>query len=94
MINIEGLDKAEVLKALYDASHHQGFGVLQMKPSDLTVEEARTILDNDTYVDYCYGKNIKVDFSSDKEIDQRFYDRDCGDGAAARVIEKLRKQLD
>lgn len=29
MINIKGLDKAKVLKALYDASHVQGMGFLQ-----------------------------------------------------------------
>lgn len=32
MINIKGLDKAKVLKALYDASHVQGMGFLQAVP--------------------------------------------------------------
>ena len=32
MVNIEGLDKAEVLKELYNKSKVQGLGFLQMHP--------------------------------------------------------------
>lgn len=35
MINIKGLDKAKVLKALYDASHVQGMGFLQAVPDGI-----------------------------------------------------------
>ena len=34
---------------------------------------------------------MKVDLSSDESFDPALYDRDNGPGAAARVIEKLRR---
>ena len=40
MISIKGLDKAVVLKALYDFSHVQGMGILQAIP-DYTLEMAQ-----------------------------------------------------
>ena len=45
MINIKGLDKAKVLKALYDASHVQGMGFLQAVPDGtVTVPHCRELL--------------------------------------------------
>lgn len=90
MINIKGLDKAEVLKALYDRSHIQGMGWLQAVPDGfVTVEHCRELLHEDTYFDYLYGRVLKVDLSGD-EFDERLYDRDCGAGAARQAINKLR----
>lgn len=44
IIDITGLDKAEVLHALYQRSHVQGLGILQAIPA-YTVEDARRDLD-------------------------------------------------
>ena len=44
IIDIEGLDKAEVLHALYHRSHVQGLGILQAIPA-YTVADARRDLD-------------------------------------------------
>ena len=45
MIDIKGLDKAEVLKALYDSSHVQGMGFLQTVPEGtVTVQHCRELL--------------------------------------------------
>ena len=42
MLDIKGLDKAEVLKALYDSSHVQGMGFLQAVPEGtVTVDLCR-----------------------------------------------------
>lgn len=41
------------------------------------------------YFDYVEGHVIKCDISGD-EFDERLYDRDCGEGRAAEVIEALR----
>ncbi len=41
MVSIQGLDKAAVLAALYNASHPAGMGFLQAKYTPMTVEEAQ-----------------------------------------------------
>jgi hypothetical protein len=42
------------------------------------------------YFDYLCGRPLKVDIGGDT-LDPRLYDRDAGEGAAARVIAKLRE---
>lgn len=92
MIDIRNLDKAEVLKVLYDASHHQGLGFLQAVPdSVVTVEHCRDLLASNTYFDYLYGKVMKVDLRDDF-FNEAMYDRDNGPGAAQRAINKLRNR--
>lgn len=89
MVDIKGLDKAKVLKALYDHSHIQGLGFLQAVES-FTEEDARKLLDDgQTYFDYLHGKVMKVDLSGDS-FNERLYDRDCGAGAAQRAIDSIR----
>lgn len=90
MIDIRGLNKAEVLKALYDHSHVQGMGFLQAVPAGfVTVRRCQSLLKEQTYFDYLYGRVLKVDLSGD-EFDERLYDRDCGEGAAKRAVDSLR----
>lgn len=92
MVDIKGLDKAKVLKALYDGSHEQGLGFLQAVPEGtVTVERCRDLLRDCKYFDYLYGRVLKVDLSLD-EFEERLYDRDNGQGAAARIINRLRKE--
>lgn len=90
MINIKGLDKAEVLKELYNNSRVQGLGFLQATGRDMTTEEARELLKEQTYFDYLYGKVMKVDLKSDECFEEFLYDRDNGEGSAERVINRLR----
>lgn len=94
MIDIKGLDKAEVLIALWDNSHAQGMSFLSAIPEGaVTVEHFRELLQNKTYFDYLYGRVIKVDLSED-EFDERLYDRDNYPGAAAEAIAPLRHKID
>lgn len=44
MINIKGLDKAEVLLALWKGSHAQGMSFLGMLNGGLTIEKARDMI--------------------------------------------------
>ena len=91
MVNIKGLNKAKVLKALYDHSHEQGMGFLQAVPNGyVTVEHCEELLEESAYFDYLYGRVLKVDLSGD-EFDERLYDRDCGPGAARRAVESIDK---
>jgi len=90
-IDISGLDKAEVLAALFNASHQQGGGLFNHRGSaSMTVDDARQYTDKDDrqYYDYLRGRVMKVDLSKD-ELKTRLYDRDNGQGAAARALEPL-----
>lgn len=88
-INLKGLKKAEVLAALYNASHPQGMGLLHFEPTPMTAEEAESLLKEQTYFDYLKGRVMKVDLSGNT-LDPWLYDRDNGQGAAQRVIDSLR----
>lgn len=90
-MDIKGLDKAEVLAALYNASKPQGMGFLHYKPQDMTRDEAQRILDGlgkDPYIDYLQGRVMKIGLGGD-ELRTNLYNRDNGPGAAERVIEEL-----
>lgn len=91
MLNIAGLNKADVLAALYNASRPQGMGFMQYDPAAMTHEEAARLLAAGDYFDYLKGRVMKVSLKSDEEFREELYDRDNGDGAAARAIETLRK---
>ncbi|WP_137991219.1 hypothetical protein [Streptomyces vilmorinianum] len=92
-VNIDGLDKASVLAALYNASQPFGMGFLNPAASNgMTVEQAAEALEragDDLYFDYLQGRVMKVDLNGDA-IDPRLYDRDNGPGACAAVIAPLR----
>lgn len=103
MIDITGMDKADVLAALYNASRPQGMGYLHYTPTPMTKEEAAELLGgkttechtsgyrSPTYFDYLNGRVMKVDLSKD-QFDERLYDRDNGNGAASRALEKVMKR--
>lgn len=91
-MNIEGLDKAEVLAALYNGSQQQGMGFLQARGAEgMTVEQARKELANNEhgYFDYLYGRVMKIRLRGD-ELNSALYNRDNGQGAAEAIIEDLR----
>lgn len=90
MVDIKGLNKAEVLAALYNNSKPLGLGFMHFDPMDMTVAEAEEILNQTTYFDYLKGRVMKVDLSSDDSFEEWLYDRDNGKGAAQRVIDSLR----
>ena len=100
MVNIKGMDKAEVLLALWQASQMQGMSFLGFLASgELTLEQAQQEIEDrkhtafdgkdSIYFDYLNGKVMKVDLGQD-EFDPRLYDRDNGDGAAQQAIDNLR----
>ena len=88
IINISGLNKAEVLAALYNNSKTQGMGILHYTPEPMTVQEATEILEETTCFDYLKGRVMKVNLTSDT-LDTWGYDRDNGEGAAYQAISHL-----
>lgn len=85
MIPLFGLDKAEVLMRLYNASKPQGMGILHSSIEPMSIEEARELLKGRTYFDYLSGRIMKVDLSG-YYLDETLYDRDNGEGAALDAI--------
>lgn len=92
-ISLKGLNKADVLAALYNAAKPQGMGFLHYDSKPMTREEAEALLKQTTYFDYLKGRVLKVDLSGD-ELDPWKYDRDNGQGAAERVITEIRVKGD
>lgn len=95
MVDIKGLDKAEVLHALWRHSHAQGLSFLGLTPEGFTLEKAQSLIKEKQdknarlYFDYVEGHVIKCDLSGDA-FDEFLYDRDCGPGAAEAAIDELR----
>jgi len=91
-MNIQGINKAEILSALFNASRQQGMGFLDKRGSQLmTVEDAQTIIDDGhLYFDYLYGRVMKISLKGG-ELETRLYDRDNGLGAAEAAISHLLK---
>lgn len=93
MISIEGLDKARVLQALHGASRSQGLSVIHDKGAiDIRRAEELTIDGAVSDFDYVDGRVIKCDIGGDA-FDPWLFDRDNGEGAAKRAIDKLRETL-
>lgn len=90
-ISLKGLDKAQVLAALYNASKPQGMGFLQYDPEPMDVEEAERCLNAGPYFDYLKGRVMKVDLSGE-DLNPRNYDCDNGIGAAEKAISAVRNQ--
>lgn len=98
-VSIKGLDKAEVLLALWKGSHAQGLSFLGMiDAGSLDIEKANHCIEEAKahgrlYFDYLNGHVIKCDITGD-EFDPSLYDRDCGEGRAEEVIKALREGTD
>jgi hypothetical protein len=90
IVSIAGLDPADVLAALYNASHPLGMGFLQYDPEAMSNEEATQLLKQTRSFDYLKGRVMKVSFGSDA-LEAKWYDRHNGQGTAQRVIDELRR---
>lgn len=90
-INIEGLDKAEILIALYNNARTQGIGKSPLRVEEsMSRETALRLLQSRDYFDYIDGRVLKVDLSGNV-LDPWLYDRDNGKEVAERIIAKLRR---
>ncbi|MBA7541333.1 hypothetical protein ES705_33644 [subsurface metagenome] len=90
-ISLIGLDKAEVLAALYNASKPQGMGFFHSDSKPMTSKEAGVLLKQTTDFDYVQGRIMKVNLSGDT-FDPWLYDRDNGQGAAEEAIATIPKK--
>jgi hypothetical protein len=91
-VSLVGLNKGAVLAALYNASKPQGLGYLHFTPVPMTTEEGELLLKDTPYFDYLKGRVMKINLRGD-ELFTALYDRDNGEGAAARAIDALRTSV-
>ncbi len=84
-IDISKANKAQVLAALYNASRPLGMGFMAFDPQPMSEEEADALLKDYKYFDYLKGRVMKVDLAGDI-LSTGLYDRDNGNGAAARAL--------
>jgi hypothetical protein len=98
-VSIKGLDKAEVLIALWKGSHAHGLSLLgSVDAGILDIEKAKHCIEKAKahgrlYFDYLLCHVIKC-YITDDEFDPRLYDRVCGEGRAEEVIKALREGTD
>ena len=95
-IDTTGIDRAELLAGLFNAAlpgHNIARMIYDEQPQQMQIEEAQSLLgEGYTYFDYHRGRVIKCDVTKD-HISHLSYDRDNGEGAAARVVAELRKSV-
>jgi hypothetical protein len=97
-IDISGLDKAELLAALYNRAAPQGLGFLHYNPEPMTAEQAQQEIDRREGAwkfdfDYLNGRSMKVDITGDTicDNDARLFDRDNGTGACEGAVRSVRE---
>lgn len=91
-VSIVGLNKAQVLAALYNGAKPQGAGFIHYDPKPMDEAEAERILQSgQTYFDYLKGRVMKVDLSGD-EIDPYLYDRDNGRNRVDCIMDEVKSQ--
>jgi hypothetical protein len=107
-VNIAGIDKAELLAALYNNSKPMGMGFLQARAGVMTREIAQEIIDKvgDDHkrmfpTIHAGTSNLKFDYLYGRplkcnlegdEVDTWGYNRDHGEDAFEKVVEGLRNK--
>ena len=90
-VNIKGIDKSELLAALYNNAKQQGMGFLNPQGAvKMTKEEAQGLIERSAKLHFVYlkGRALKVGLGKD-DMCTDHYDRDNGQGAAERVVNSL-----
>ncbi len=90
-MKITGLNKAEVLIALYNRAKTIKLGKIIHDPNYvMTIEEAEKLLNESSSFDYLNGKLLKITIKRDSdELDTFLYNRDNGENAAEEALQPL-----
>jgi len=92
-IDITGLDKPELLCSLWQGTKTIGLGHWEGRDDipPAQYEAFEHLNKTRGRVDYFCGRPIKVDLTPNaNEIDAHLYDRDAGQGACRRAVERVR----
>lgn len=85
-MNIHGINKAELLAALYNRAKPQGLGWITAEKDNMTKAEAKTFLSGDNYFDYLKGRVLKIDISGE------YYQTFKPKSKKKRIVEKCKKK--
>lgn len=89
-IDIKGMDKAELLAGLYNASKPLGLGFLEATVTPMTRDDALAIIaEEGLSFDYLNGRVMKIDLAGDT-LEPWGYDRDNGQGSAAKIVDTIK----
>lgn len=88
-IDITGIDKARLLKALHDNTRAMGMGALHDLKAAIDSVPKPYHPAIGLYFDYFHGRPLKVRLDGDT-LDVRLYDRDAGVGAGAIAVASCR----
>jgi len=92
MIDITGIDKIDLFIALYEnaTSPIGSFAaIVGTTAPPMTRDRAEELIQHQSYFDYVGGRVMKIHIDKD-ELNPYLYDRDNGEGAAARAIDSIR----
>ncbi|XLQ19790.1 MAG: hypothetical protein ACKUBY_04315 [Candidatus Moraniibacteriota bacterium] len=92
-VSITGLNKADVLAALYNTARPQGMGFMHYDPTPMSREVAEKLLEQGKYFDYLLGRVMKTQIEGD-EISVHGFEMDNGVGTVQQVIDELRENGD
>ena len=92
-VSLVGLNKADVLAALYNAARPQGLGFLHYDSKPMERKQAEKLLEQTIYFDYLKGRAVKLDMSGEK-LDTTSYNQNNGPGLAEQIIKELRENND
>lgn len=94
MVDISGLDRMELLKALWENSKPaMYFAATKQQPPSFDGEAARRCAGRNGFVDYASGRSIKVNvFGKDTVVSPDGYDQNNGEGSFRRVVDALRQR--
>jgi hypothetical protein len=92
-IDVSGIDRAELLAALYNGTQPMGpFGPVN-DIGEMSVDKAQEVLDKmngEFQFDWLFGRPIKVWIEGDQLHRPDLYDRDAENTTVAEIVEKLR----
>lgn len=96
-INITGIDRADLIAALYNGTKALGLGVLYDQPGGMTSDDVKGLigdmLDGDLDFDYFKGRPLKVRIVGDEILGVWLYDRDAGEGQCAKIVAELKADV-
>lgn len=107
MISYAGIDEAVLVHALYHGAAQfapntpAGLINLLHGGNQVTLDVVRQELagrlrdrDGSLHIDYFRGRPLKIELNpATEEFSPRLYDRDAGEGAAQRVVDRLRADV-
>ena len=93
MVDVTGIDRVELLRALWDNAKPAGF-FAGYPPGSVRLEFDASLIDTSyKSVDYFCGKCIKAQvFTKENTICPELYDREYGKGAFQKIVDELRNK--